>query len=198
MVEWGKELVLRGDPDDVVHIRGYILFPGHHEIDGHMLLAHQDRKQLVELLACLGVKTDKGIVEYQDVRLCQERLDELELAQFATAQGDGVFVEQGLKLKQTDEVLQQQTSLGRVVAQHVVGTLNHLAHTGRLLVDIMLVPAQLQVIGTVGGCAVGVAEGDIAHLTARQVLAKLVHILRLATAVAAYDSYDFLAFHTLS
>ena len=116
----------------------------------------------------------------------EKRFDELQLAQLTTGELDDILVESILKMHHGDEPLLVFATLRGVIASKRVSALYGLGHGGCLLVDVVLVPAQLQVVGAVGLCTVAVTEGYVAHAVGGHLPPHLLHATGLAAGVGTY------------
>ena len=118
-----------------------------------MKLMHHRGEQIREQGSGLSVETDVRIVHDEHTGRRHQNTCELELAQFAAGDADDVLVQQMLHMEHLVEPLPQTwNGFGNL--------LQELAYCRGVLVDVVLVPALLQIIGPVV-LAVAVAKGDI-------------------------------------
>ena len=105
----------------------------------------------------------------------------------APAESEEVVVVPADETEETVEFLLPLTALGGVGASLQEGFLQEQCHGGCLGIDVVLVPAQLQIVGLVGAHAVAVAEGYIPHAVAGHLAPHVLYILCLTAAVGAVD-----------
>ena len=139
-------------------------------------------EEFLQLVAGVGIESDKRIVHDEDTWLREEGRGQLELAQLAAAQQDGIFIEQMLHVEELVDVLLQCAALGSILARHAVSLFQLILHNRRILVYFQLVPSLLQEIGAVVVASVGVTEGDILDVVAhqrlgagREIIIRVVH-----------------------
>ena len=127
-------------------------------------------EEFLQLVAGVGIESDKRIVHDEDTWFREEGRCQLELAQLAAAQQDGVFIEQMLHVEKLVDVLLQCAALRSILARHAVCLFQLILHNRRILVYFQLVPSLLQEIGAVVIASVGVTEGDILDVVAHHLL----------------------------
>ena len=140
--------------------------PGNHvvarkdEDAEQMKLMHHRGEQIREQGSGLSVETDVRIVHDEHTGRRHQDARELELAQFAAGDADDVLVLKMLHMKHLVESLPQAgNGFGNL--------LQELAHSRGVLVDVVLVPALLQIVGAVV-LSVAVAKGDILEIVRHQ------------------------------
>ena len=175
-------LVVR-HPSDVVDEVGNVVRLRNHQHDVHLLFVCQQLQQFFQLVARLGIEPDEGVVHDKQPWGGEERLGELEFAQFAAREGDDVLVEQRLHVEQLVQVLLQLSALLAVRSCQQIGALQQFAHGGCLVVNVVLVPSQLQIVLAVHVRSVRVAEGDISYFVRGQLSAHLFYVLCLAARI---------------
>ena len=173
---------------------------GQHQYHLQPLLPCQHRQQLLQLVARLGIQSDKGILHDEHLRVAEQRSRQLEFSQLAARQQYQILVEQRLHSEQLVDMPLQRPPFRCVLTSQSVGLLQFLPHGGGLLADLHLVPALLQEVSTVVVTSVSVAEGDVlqvvvwlvegvAHHPWERRMPPRDHVYqhRLAAAVPAYD-----------
>ena len=193
------------DLDHMTYKLRYVVVLAQHDDDLHGAVVDHGLQQVVELGACLGVKTNEGVVDDEHLGGGKDGRGEHELAQLAAGEHYDIFVEHGLEVEQLVDVFLEELALGRVVAGEPVGLVELLACGHGSLVNLGLVPALLKEVGAVVVASIGVAERDIFDVVRDELLVcwrevilgvvaqqrmaadKYVDKHRLASSVRAHD-----------
>ena len=154
---------------NVVRLRQY-----QHDLD--VTLGGQDPQQFLQLVSGLGVQSDERIIHDKELRVGKQCLCQLKLSQFTTREGDNILVEKLLHVEQLVQVGLQGPALWGVLTSQAICLFQQFAYGRRLVVDVVLVPAQLQVILSVHVHTIRICKGDIAHTVGGQLFAQPVNV----------------------
>ena len=88
---FGANLTTGEDADEVSDEIGDIFLAADKEEELQVLLMDEVVKGLLELLACLGVEADEGVVDDQESGMGLQGLIELIFTELATGEADDIF-----------------------------------------------------------------------------------------------------------
>ena len=161
---FGNHRYLADKVRDVVRFR-----QNQHHLD--ITLGGQYPQQFLQLIPGLSIQSDKRVVHDEQFRIGKQRLCQLELPQFTTRECDDILVEELLHVEQLVQVGLQSPAFRGILTRQPIGLFQQFTHRRSFVVDVMLVPTQLQVILSVYIHTIRIREGDIAYPVRGQLFA---------------------------